>query len=565
LALCSPSFRASVRSLRSSYRTIDKVQAATEPTYHTSGFVRLTRPQLVGTLAGLMLALLLAALDQTIVGTAMPSIIAQLSGFDRYPWVTTSYLLTSTVAVPIFAKLSDIYGRKWIFLAGAVIFVASSALCGAAGNLNALGIDGMNQLIVFRGLQGVGAGMMLGLIFTIIGDVFSPAERGRYQALFAGVWGVASIFGPTLGGWLTDHLSWRWAFYVNLPVGIIAIAAIYLEFPYFHPQGVRRIIDWIGVFTLTVCLVPLLLALTWVTDYGWSSTRVESLLAVATVMLGAFLYAETKAPEPLIPLSLFRDPIIVVCSVGIFVLGMGMFGVIVYLPLFMQGVLGISATQSGSLLTPLMLAAVFGNIISGHVTSRYGRYKALAVVGSILIAAGMIVFARMDGSTLRSQVVFGMIIAGFGMGFVQPVYTLAVQNIAPREHMGTATASTQFFRSIGSTMGVAIFGSLMLTIYKRDFANGVPPGTPQIALQPFSNPLLLAQIRPRLEAAFSRYPGGANLLHTLFANVRTSLTHGLQVIFLVGAVIMTAAVLLNVVLREVPLRGHASAPAEPGA
>lgn len=539
------------------------MEAAAETTFHTSGFIRLTRPQLLGTLAGLVLSLLLAALDQTIVGTAMPSIIAQLSGFDRYPWVTTSYLLTSTVAVPIFAKLSDIYGRKWFFLAGAVVFVASSALCGAAGDLNFLPIDGMNQLIVFRGLQGIGAGMMLGLIFTIIGDVFSPAERGKYQALFAGVWGVASIFGPTLGGWLTDHLSWRWAFYVNLPVGIIAIVAIYLEFPYFHPQGVRRIIDWIGVFTLTACLVPLLLALTWVTDYGWTSGRVESLLVIAAATLAAFLYAETRAAEPLLPLSLFRDPVIAVCSIGIFVLGMGMFGVIVYLPLFMQGVLGISATQSGSLLTPLMLAAVTGNVISGHVTSRYGRYKALAVVGSLLIAAGMIVFARMDGSTLRSEVVIGMVIAGFGMGFAQPVYTLAVQNSAPREHMGTATASTQFFRSIGSTLGVAIFGSLLLTIYKRDFAGGVPPGTPEFALRPFSNPLLLAQIRPQLEAAAARYAGGTQVLHILLANVRTSLLHGLRVIFIVGAVIMCAAVVVNIVLREIPLRGHATVP-EPG-
>lgn len=546
------------------WRTIDKVETTAEPAFHTSGFLRLTRPQLVGTLAGLLLSLLLAALDQTIVGTAMPSIIAQLSGFDRYPWVTTSYLLTSTVAVPIFAKLSDIYGRKWFFLAGAIIFVASSALCGASGDLKFLPIDGMNQLILFRGVQGIGAGMMLGLIFTIIGDVFSPAERGKYQALFAGVWGIASIFGPTLGGWLTDHLSWRWAFFVNLPVGIIAILAIYLEFPYFHPQGVRRIIDWMGVVTLTACLVPLLLALTWVTNYGWGSPRVELLMAGAIVMLAAFLYTETKAAAPLIPLSLFRDPVIVVCSIGIFILGMGMFGVIVYLPLFMQGVLGVSATQSGSLLTPLMLSAVFGNIISGHVTSRYGRYKALAVTGSILIAAGMIVFARMDGSTLRWEVVMGMIAVGFGMGFVQPVYTLAVQNTAPREHMGTATASTQFFRSIGSTLGVAIFGTLLLTIYNRDFANGVPPGTPQIALKPFANPLLLAQIRPQLETAFGRYPGGATLLNALFANVRTSLIHGLRVIFLVGAVIMCAAVLLNVVLREVPLRGHSSSPAEPG-
>src|SRR6185436_2006252 len=432
------------------YRTINKVDAASDTTYHTSGFIRLTRPQLVGTLAGLMLTLLLAALDQTIVGTAMPSIITQLSGFDRYPWVSTAYLLTSTVSVPIFAKLSDIYGRKWFFLLGAVVFVVASGLCGVAGEWNILGLDGMNQLIVFRGLQGIGAGISLGLVFTILGDVFSPLERGRYQGLFAAVWGLASIFGPTLGGWLTDHASWRWCFFVNLPVGAIAIAMIYLEFPYFHPEGVKRRIDWMGVLTLTGCLVPLLLALTWATDYGWGSARVASLLAVAMVMLALFLIAETRAVEPLLPLSLFRTRVIAISSMAIFILGTGLFGVVVYLPLFMQGVMGISATKSGTLLTPMMLSAVVSSMLSGQFTSRTGRYKALVWIGSVLSATGMLVFARMDGTTPRWEIVMGMVIVGLGMGLVQPVYTLVVQNSAPREHMGAATASSQFFRSIGS-------------------------------------------------------------------------------------------------------------------
>ncbi|HML18654.1 MAG TPA: MDR family MFS transporter [Bryobacteraceae bacterium] len=527
------------------------------PKYYTSGFIRLTRPQFIGTLAGLMMALLLAALDQTIVGTAEPRIISQLSGFDRYPWVATAYLLSSTICVPVFAKLSDIYGRKWFVLAGATIFVGSSALCGAAGNLK-LPLDGMNQLIVFRGLQGVGAGIMFGLIFTIVGDIFSPVERGKYQGLFASIWGLASIFGPTLGGWITDHLTWRWCFYVNLPVGIVAILAMYFYFPAFHPQGVRRIIDWMGVVTLIGCLVPLLLALTWATDYGWGSTRVESLLAAALAMLTAFLFTETRASEPLLPLTLFRDPVITVCAIASFTLGVGMFGVIIYLPLFMQGVLGVSATQSGSLLTPLMLAAVTGNIFGGQVVSRMGKYKRLAIAGAGFIAAGMVVFSMMDASTVRAQVVLGMVICGLGMGFVQPVYTVAVQNAAPRAHMGTATASVQFFRSIGSTMGVAIFGTVLLTMYKREFASGVPRGTPAIALKAFSNPLMLPLIRPQLEAGFGRYPGGLQLLERLFANVKTSLVHGIHTIFVVGAAIMTCAILVNFALRELPLRGHAS-------
>lgn len=531
----------------------DSAQPAA-PIYVTSGAFPLTREQLIGTLIGLLLSLLIAALDQTIVGTAMPRIIAQLNGFERYPWVTTAYLLASTLAVPIFARLSDLYGRKGFFLWGIVLFVVASGLCGAAGEWEFWGIDGMNQLIVFRGLQGIGAGMIVGLLFTIIGDVFAPRERGKYQGLFAAVWGLASIFGPTLGGWLTDSLSWRWTFYVNLPVGAIAVAMIALEFPNIRPPRKEHVIDWMGVFTLSASLIPLLIALTWVSDYGWTAPRVVWLLVLAAVMAAAFLVTEQRAVEPLLPLSLFKDPIIAVCSMAVFLLGMGMFGVIVYLPLFMQGVLGISATKSGSLLTPLMMAAVVTSIFAGQFTSRTGKYKMPAVAGSILVAISMVLFARMDGNTTEFEVIRNMVIAGLGMGVMQPIYTLAVQNSAPRAVMGAATASTQFFRSIGSTLGVAVFGSLLLTLYKSDFNAAVPKGVPEIALKPFSNPLMLVQIKPRLDAAFAAYPGGAHLLEVLMANVRTALIHGLQVIFFAGAIAMAFGIVINLLLKEVPLR-----------
>ena len=533
-----------------------------EPKFHTSGLIRLTRRQTFATMTGLLLAVLLAALDQTIVGTAEPRIIAQLSGFDRYPWVSTMYLLSSTLAVPIFAKLSDMYGRKWFFLGGAVMFVVTSALCGAAGTMTFLPIDGMNQLIVFRGLQGIGAGTMMGLAFTIIGDVFSPAERGKYTSFFAATWGLASIFGPTLGGWLTDQVSWRAAFYVNLPVGLIAIATIYWQFPELHPEGVERKLDWAGVISLILCIVPLLLALNFVTDYGWTSVRTESLLAFSALMLLAFLRAEIKAIEPLIPLTLFRNPIISLCSLAVFLLGMGMFGVIIYLPLFMQGVLGVSATQSGNLLTPLMMGAVAGSVITGQITLRLQSYKIAAVVGSILVAAGMILFARMDGATHWRDVIVAMVIGGIGMGLLQPVYTVAVQNVAPRKYMGAATASTAFFRSIGSTMGVAVFGSVLLTKYHQDFESGIPAGTPPGALNLFSNPLRLAQMRDKLDAVFGHTPNGMHLLQTLLVNVRTGLLHGLQRVFFASAVIMTLAVILHVALRDVPLRRHHAAEPE---
>jgi EmrB/QacA subfamily drug resistance transporter len=531
-----------------------------EISYATAGLVRLTKPQLVGTLIGLLLAALLAAIDQTIVGTAEPRIIASLSGFDRYPWVATAYLLTSTLSVPIFASLSDIYGRKPFFLLGAVLFVATSALCGLAGDLTFMPIDGMNQLILFRGLQGVGAGMVMGLLFTIVGDIFSPSERGRYVGLFSAVWGVASIFGPTLGGWLTDQWSWRACFWVNLPVGAIAVSAIYLEFPHLKPQAAARRLDWAGFATLSGSVVPLLLALTWAPEYGWGSTRVVSLLAVATVMVCAFIRVESRSAEPMIPLELFRDPVIRICSVCVFVLGAGMFGVIIYLPLFMQGVLGVSATRSGNLLTPLMMGAVFGSFVSGQTVSRTGRYKHVAVIGSAFLAAGMMLFARMDPQTTRSYVALGMVVAGLGMGLVQPVYTVAVQNVAPRRQMGAATSSTIFFRSIGSTVGVAAFGSLMLTQYHSDFARAVPAQLPPRLLTYFSNPLLLVQMRPQIEAGFAQVPNGQAISNMLFGAVRTSLSHGLERIFFWSAVIMTAAIVLHLMLRSEPLRTRVHEP-----
>jgi EmrB/QacA subfamily drug resistance transporter len=528
--------------------------STSEPVYVTSGLIRLTRPQLIGTMTGLLLAALLTAIDQTIVGTAEPRIIASLQGFDRYPWVATIYLLSSTVSVPIFASLSDRYGRKPFFMLGATLFVIASALCGAAGEFALGPIDGMGQLILFRGLQGVGGGMVIGILFTIVGDIFSPIERGRYQGFFAALWGVASIFGPTAGGWLTDHWSWRACFYVNLPVGVIALVAMHLEFPNIQVRRADHRLDWAGFATLIGWIVPLLLALTWATQYGWGAARVLSLLVVSTAMLGALIYAESRAAEPIIPLSFFTQPVIAVCSVAAFMLGVGMFGTIIYLPLFMQGVLNVSATQSGNLLTPLLMGVVLASIIGGQAISRTGEYKMIGVAGSVLVAIGMVLFARMNAETTRLYVATGMVIAGFGMGLLQPVYTLAVQNVAPRERMGAATSSTIFFRSIGSTVGVAAFGTLMLTRYHNEFTHTIPAVVPRAALPYFENPLLLMQVRPQLEEAFGRVPGGAALLQHLLAGVKVALLHGLQEIFVWSAAIMTASILVHVLLKREPLR-----------
>jgi EmrB/QacA subfamily drug resistance transporter len=528
--------------------------ADSQPQYATSGLLRLTRPQLIGTMTGLMLAALLAAIDQTIVGTAEPRIIASLSGFDRYPWVATIYLLCSTVAVPIFASLSDRSGRKPYFMAGVILFVVTSAFCGLSGELTFLPFDGMGQLIVFRGLQGIGAGMITGVLFSIVGDIFSPQERGKYQGLFAALWGVSSIFGPTLGGWLTDYWSWRACFFVNLPVGAIAVIMLYLEFPNMKARRSAKAIDWSGFGLLTATVVPLLLALTWAPEHGWSSMRVAPLLVLSAVMLVVFILNEKRVEEPIIPLTLFNNRIITVCSLCSFVLGVGMFGVIIYLPLYMQGVLGVTATQSGNLLTPLLMGVVIAAIIGGQTVSRTGEYKILGIVGSILIAIGMMLFARMDAATPRSYVVWAMIIAGFGMGLLQPVYTIAVQNVAPRERMGTATSSTIFFRQIGSTVGVAAFGSVMLMRYHDEFLRSMPKGVPDEAMQYLMNPILLGQSRDKLAAIFLKTPGGLAMVQPLIASVKTSLMHGLQGVFFYGAVIMSGAVVLHLFLKKEPLR-----------
>jgi predicted MFS family arabinose efflux permease len=315
-----------------------------------------------------------------------------------------------------------------------------------------------------------------------------------------------------------------------------------------------KAIDWSGFALLAATVVPLLLALTWAPQHGWSSLRVWPLLLLSAAMLAAFIVNESRVEEPIIPLTLFTNRIIAVCSLCSLVLGVGMFGVIIYLPLYMQGVLGVTATQSGNLLTPLLMGVVIAAIIGGQTVSRTGEYKALGVAGSLLIAVGMVLFARMDAATTRGYVVWAMVIAGFGMGLLQPVYTIAVQNVAPRERMGTATSSTIFFRSIGSTVGVASFGSVMLMRYHDEFLRSMPRGVPDEAMPYLMNPVLLGQSRDKLAAIFMKTHGGLGMVQPLIASVKTSLMHGLQGVFFYGAVIMSISIAFHLLLKREPLR-----------
>jgi EmrB/QacA subfamily drug resistance transporter len=417
-----------------------------------------------------------------------------------------------------------------------------------------LPLDGMNQLILFRGLQGIGGGAVMGLTFTIIGDLFSPAERGRYQGMFGAVFGLASVVGPLAGGWITDHLSWRWAFYVNAPLGILALAVLYRTFPFVRPQGSSRTIDWLGLVTLSGWIVPLLLALSRVTAAGWTDATVRLLLGLALVSFATFLWAERRAVEPLMPLSLFRIRTIAIASAGVFVLGMSMFGMFVYLPLYLQGVLGMSAAASGTLFVPMIFAMILASVTSGQIVSRTGRYKFLAVGGAVMATAGMALLARLGPSGTATTILWCCVVCGFGFGAAQPVYALAVQNAAPRAQLGAATATSQFFRSIGSTIGVAVFGTLLLGIYHQGLASALPPDTPAHVRAVVDNPLTMNRSGAEGGGAAAHLPP---LDPAVAAGVRSSLAAGMQRIFDLAAVVMATSVLLNAWLPELPLRSRA--------
>src|SRR5438105_9514697 len=356
-----------------------------------------SRQRLVSILIGVLLGMLLASLDQTVVGTALPRIVANLGGLDHYAWVVTAFLLASTVSVPVWGKLSDIYGRRTFFILGMVIFLVGSALAGTSQN--------MTELIIYRGIQGLGAGGMMPIALAIIGDLFPPAERGKWQGLFVAVFGLSAIIGPTLGGWITDNWGWRWVFYVNMPVGIIAI----LTAGFVLPKLVTRrehIIDYLGSVTLVAGTVPLLLAFSWAgTQYAWDSWQIIGLFAFSVVMLIIFVLIETRAAEPIISPRLFKNSIFVVSVIATFLVSAAMFGAILYLPLFVQGVLGDSATNSGIVLTPMMIGFMISSIVGGQLLSRTGRYKILAMGGFIVGAVGMFLLSRMTVSTSEEEVV----------------------------------------------------------------------------------------------------------------------------------------------------------------
>jgi EmrB/QacA subfamily drug resistance transporter len=419
--------------------------------------VHMTHKQLLVVLSGLMLGMLLAALDQTIVATALPRITSDLGGQEHLAWVVTAYLLTSTASTPLYGKISDLYGRKVIFQVAIVIFLAGSALAGASQN--------MPELIFTRALQGLGAGGLITLALAIIGDVISPRERGRYQGYFGAVFGLSSVVGPLLGGFFTEHLSWRWVFYINLPVGVVAlvVTSIVLDIP-FHRRNHK--VDYIGAAIIVAGTSALLLALSLGGKannggFAWGSTQIVGLFVIAGVLSTGFVLWEGHAEEPILPLRLFRNKVFTVANIIGFILGFTMFGAIVYLPLYLQVVRGASPTMSGLELLPLMVGVLSSSIGSGRIITQIGRYKMFPIIGMALTALGFFLMSLVKEQTPYLPLAGAMLVIGLGMGCVMQVLVLAIQNSVPYRDLGVGTSSNAFFRSMGSSIGVAVFGALV--------------------------------------------------------------------------------------------------------
>ena len=489
--------------------------------------------------AGLMLGMFVAAISQTIVGPAMPRIVAELGGMEHYSWIATAAMLVSAVAVPVVGKLSDMYGRKAFYLGGLVVFMVGSIMAGMATNFW--------FLVVARAVQGLGMGTLMPLSQTIIGDIIPPRQRGKYQGIMGAVFGVSSIAGPLFGGWVTDNFGWRWLFYLTLPLGVLALAflAKFMNLPHHAKAGN---FDLIGALTLTPGLVVGLLAVSWGGNtYDWDSAVIITMLIVAAIFIAAFVFVEMRAKNPLIPLRMLGDSRVSLSVIASFGVAVAMFGSIIYIPVFAQGVLGVSATNSGAILIPLNLAMIITSILMGLMITRWGRYKGLLILGGVIMSIGYVLLAGLDWQSSQLHLTLVMVVIGIGLGMCMQTYTLIVQNAVPREELGVATSAVQFFRNVGSTIGTAVLGSVMSSNLM---------------------PKIQAQLPPEAMAAMKHFgdEGGAGAsaaldpskIAALPAPIAEAIRHGMgdamQLVFMTAAPFAIAALLVSLFIRNTELR-----------
>jgi EmrB/QacA subfamily drug resistance transporter len=500
---------------------------------------------------GVMLALFLAALDQSVVGPAMPRIAAELNGVSLYSWVATAYMVANALMVPIAGKLGDMFGRKPFLLTGMLGFMAFSWLSGFSQN--------MPELIAFRGVQGLFGGMLFASTFTVIADLFTIEERTRIQGLFGGVFGLSSVVGPTAGGWLTDHWGWRWVFYVNVPVGVLAVIAVFAFLPYVRSKASWREIDYVGVVALAAGLVPMLLGLSLTSDHAWTSPAVLVPLIAGGAFLIAFFVVETRwAKNPIVPFDLFRRNQFAVMIIVAFFSAFGMFAAMIYAPLLYQGVLSVSATNSGSFMVPMVAMLLVFSVVSGQVVLRVRRYRFMAAFGLAAVIAGMWVLTTVTPDSSQLLATAGLMIMGAGLGITFPLTNSVVQASLPRSVVGVGTSQVQFWRSVGGTVGLAILGSIMAqrlpgAIESRISALHLPPqfrlpsglsgGSAQTALDPAN----LARIKATLPAQVQ--PLFDQVVHAM----RFGIADTLHVVFMLGAGIVLIALVASLFLREVPV------------
>ncbi|MCW2752397.1 MAG: drug resistance transporter, EmrB/QacA subfamily [Aeromicrobium sp.] len=498
---------------------------------------QLSHRQILVIMSGLMMGMFLASLDQTIVSTALPTIVGDFHRSDLLSWVITSYLLASTASTPLWGKAGDLYGRKRVFQLAIVVFLVGSALCGASQN--------MYELIAFRGLQGIGGGGLISLVFAIIGDVIAPRERGRYQGYFGAVFGISSVVGPLAGGFAVDSLSWRYIFYINLPLGIAALAVTnrVLRLP-MRKREVK--IDWWGALLLVAGVSSILLATqSGGTDYAWSSVQIVGLFALGGLLLLGFVLRERIAPEPILPLGLFRIQIFTVANIVSFVSGIAMFGALAFLPQYLQLVHGVSATMSGLLLLPLLAGLLVMSIGSGQYISRTGNYRWFPLAGTILVAVGLFLLTDLGAHTSLVNVGFDILIFGAGLGLFIQVLTLVVQNAVPMEQMGVATSSVTFFRSMGGAIGTSALGAVLTAGLASELRHFLPTAS---SADGRNNVTQLIQSPATLDKLKTSNPA-------LHEGIIQAYAHAIDRVFVVALPISILSVIAALFIRQVRLRG----------
>ncbi|MER2060701.1 MAG: MDR family MFS transporter [Niallia sp.] len=514
----------------------------------------LTQKKKLSIMIAIMAAMFFAAINQTIVSTAMPKIISILDGMDYYTWTINIYMLTSTIATVLVGKLSDMYGRKPFLLIGILLFMVGAFLTGTSNDVF--------QFIAYRGIQGIGAGIIQSSAFTAVGDLFPPRERGKWMGLLTAVFGFSSVLGPLLGGYLVDHLDWHWLFWIFLPIGIIAFGMIMALFPKVEGSG-KQSIDYIGSLFMTIAIVPLLLAFSWAgTEYAWGSVQILGLIAASVIFAIVFVLVERKVKNPILPLHLFKNNIVTVSNLIGFIMNFGMMGAMIYISFFVQGVLGISPTYAGYVTMPMSIVMVISSTIIGQLISKTGKYKRFALIGVPTMIAGMAIMIFMNSVPMA---ILSMIVFGLGLGIGMPVFSIATQNAVSHKELGVVTASTQLFRNLGGTIGIAVMGTVMANNLKTNLENTMQNSTvvkdlatvdPKITEQivGFANPQALMN-KPLLEQTEASLPADVQpVFAKMIEGIRDALGDTLSTVFLTGTIVLVVAFLLVFFLKEIPLR-----------